>query len=322
MANSRRTFLQLAAASALATVPIPAKAGADLTFIVPLGEGGALDKLARRVAKYLPEVSDYSIDVENRLIKGESDGYRDFLDRSADGSTVLTWFQPAAASYGPGFDIDDLAVINVQEIEPPIFAARSDRGWATLEDFVAEARRRPNEFRIGAGQAGGNLLIMMRQFEALGIKVQEVDYASGGKARKGLLRGEVDLTIGALKAIRKLGRDVTPLAIMAPRRLRLWPEIPTIGEAVKFSGVKPIFGSSYRFFAVRREVKDNRPAVFAKLVDAFERLTLEHEPFRQASGGHAQWFGPVESKSLISRAHAHFIDLQQKTIVPATYRNK
>ncbi|MEZ5935288.1 MAG: tripartite tricarboxylate transporter substrate-binding protein [Alphaproteobacteria bacterium] len=322
MATSRRTFLQLTAAGALAATPLPAMAATDLTFIVPLGSGGALDKLARRVAKYLPDVSGYSVNVENRLIKGDSDGYQDFLKRPADGSTVLVWFEPAAATYEGNFHLDDLAVINVQEIEPPILAARSDLGWTTLAEVAAEAGKRPNEIRIGAGKAGGHLMATRRQFAELGIKIREVDYASGGKARKGLLAGEVELTVGSLKAIRDLGELVTPLAIMAPRRLRLWPEIPTIVEAVRFAKAKPVFGSAYRFFAVRREVKETKPEVFAKLTEAFRRLTLDHEPFREASDGDMQWFGPADSSSLVARAHAHFLDLKQDMILPAGHRGK
>lgn len=319
MGNSRRTFLQLAGASALATMPLAAMAETNLNFIVPLGSGGALDRLARRVAEHLPDVSDYNVRVENRPIADGSDGYRDFLGSPADGSTVLVWFQPAAANYEHGFDLADLSIINVQEIEPPILAARRDLGWTSLADFVAEARRRPNELRFGAG---GNQLIALRQFEQLGIKVRSVEYGSGGKARAGLLSGEIDLTMGSLKAIRKLGDNITPLAIMAPRRLRLWPEIPTIVEAVKFAEVKPIFGAAYRFFAVHRDVEEKHPGKFEALVSAFEQLTLKHEPFRQASGGHTRWFGPVESTSLVARAHAQFAELKRSSIIPATYPKK
>lgn len=278
-----------------------------------------MDKLARRVAKYLPDVSDYQIAVENRPIRGDDDGYRDFLSMPADGSTVLAWFQPGAANYRPGFNVDDLAIINVQEIEPPILAARRDLGWSTFGDFIAEARRRPGELRFGGG---GNKLAAVRQLEELGVDVRIIDYPSGGKARAGLLNGEIDLTLGSLKAIRKLGDNAKPLAILAPRRLRLWPEIPTIVEAVKPFGAKPMFGSAYRFFAVRREVKENHPAVFERLVDAFERLTLQSVPFREASGGHTRWFGPAESTSLVSRAHAQFLALKESTITPAGYRKK
>ncbi|MEM7041462.1 MAG: tripartite tricarboxylate transporter substrate-binding protein [Pseudomonadota bacterium] len=320
MTGSRRAFLGVMAAAFLAAVPQVSAAESDLTIIVPLGEGGALDRMARTAAGHLPAVGGYDVQVENRLIKGTSDGYRDFLQRPADGSTVLAWFEPAAAKYGDAFDLDDLAIINVQEIEPPIFAARSDLGWRTLEDFVAAARKKPGHYKIGAGKAGGNLLIMRRQFEALGISVREVDYASGGKARAGLLRGEIDLTVGALKAIRKLGDEASPLAIMAPRRLRAWPEIPTIVEAVRFADAEPIIGPSYRFFAVRREVKDNHPATFERLVDTFRQLTVEHAPYRDGAGRSTQWFGPAESESLIARAHAHFLDLRQgASILPASH---
>ena len=224
----------------------------DLTIIVPLGSGGALDKMARHMAEHLTRSGDYDVSVENRVIKGESDGYRDFLERPADGSTVLAWFEPAVSKYDGQFSYDDLSIINIQEIEPPILAARSDLGWRNLGDLISAAQEQPGKIRIGAGKAGGNLLLLGKQFSELGIDIAQVDYASGGKARKGLLNSEVELTVGSLKALKKLGDAVVPLAVMAPRRLRLWPEVPSITEAVEPFGATAIYGASYRFFAVQK----------------------------------------------------------------------
>jgi len=317
---SRRCLLGIMAASFFAGISAPVRADSDetLTIIVPLGSGGALDKMSRHMAEHLPSAGNFQVKVENRVIKGDSNGYRDFLERPADGLTVLAWFEPAAAYYGEGFSYDDLSIINLQEIEPPILAARADLGWSSMEDFVNEARLNPGKIRIGAGKAGGNLLLMKRQFEALGIEITEVDYASGGKARTGLLNSEIELTVGSLKAIKKLGDEAVPLAVMSPRRLRLWREVPNIATAIKFTDAEPIFGASYRFFAVRREVREERPAAFRRLADAMRATTETNDAFLQRYGGHSRWFGPEESAALLRRANAHFLDLRDRKIIPAT----
>lgn len=324
MSLSRRFLIAFLGTSLLATAATPVRADAseDLTIIVPLGSGGALDKMARHMAQHLTRRGDFAVTVENRIIKGERDGYRDFLDRPADGSTVLAWFEPAAAKYEKQFSYDDLAILNVSEIEPPILAARRDLGWASMEDFVAEARRYPGKFRIGAGRAGGNLLLMARQFEALGIDISEVDYASGGKARKGLLNHEVDITVGSLKAIKKLGDSVIPLAVMSPRRLRLWPEVPSISEAARSMNATPIYGASYRFFAVRKQVAEERPAEFERLMNDMRALTLDDKAYKKRYGGATRWFGSEDSLSLLSRAHAHFLDLKSPEVSLATQPKK
>jgi len=324
MITPARSVFTLFLGFMLVGTPLPsiAQEPSDLTIIVPLGEGGALDKMARNAAKYLPDVGDYRVTVENRVIKGDRDGYQDFLDRPADGSTILAWFEPAASTYKRGVDLDDLAIINVQEIEPPILAARSDLGWKTFEDFVNAAKLRPGYYRIGAGKAGGNLDLMERQFRELGIEVKQVDYASGGQARKGITNDEIDLTIGSLKALKKLKSKIIPLVVMAPRRLRLWREVPSISEALAASDAAPIHGASYRFFAVRKQVLALHPETFDGLSSAFKRLNTENEGFLSKYNGQQQWIGHLDGQSLINRIHSHFLDLQEKTIRPASARHK
>lgn len=314
-----RSFLLPLVISMMACPSIAPSAMADdtenqLTIIVPLGEGGALDKLARRAAKFLPNSGGFEVTVENWVIKGERDGYQEFLGLPTDGKSILAWFEPAAASYSPGVDFDDLSIINVQEVEPPILAARKTAGWTTLAELVAAARQNPGAIRVGAGKAGGNLLILARQFKELGIDISEVDYASGGKARKGLLRGEIELTIGSLKALRKMGDSVVPLAVMSPRRLRLWKEVPTIKEALGSEDADAIFGASYRFFAVHRDFETNNPDGFATVVEAFRQMTQDDPLFEEEvkkAGGGRQWFGPVDSTALIARAHSYYLEMRQ-----------
>lgn len=320
MSWSRRLVITLLAAGCLtgATSQLLADAPDDLTIIVPLGSGGALDKMARHMAEHLTRRGEYDVSVENRVIKGTSDGYRDFLERPADGSTVLAWFEPAVSKYDGQFSYDDLSIINIQEIEPPILGARGDLGWRSLDDLIKAAQERPGTIRIGAGKAGGNLLLLGRQFEELGIDIEQVDYASGGKARQGLLNNEIELTIGSLKAMKKLGDAVVPLAVMAPRRLRLWPEVPSIAEAVEPYGATAIYGASYRFFAVRKDVGTDHPAALERLTNAMKDLVLEDDAFKERYGGVARWFGKDDSRSLLSRANAQFKSLKAPRVRLAT----
>ena len=152
-------MIALTIASLLTTM---VEANDRIDLIVPLGKGGALDRFARTAEQFLGNGTDLEISVQNFPPKGGEDGYREFLIRPADGSTILAWFEPAAAAYRPNVSLDDLAIINVQEIEPPILAARSDLGWSNLGEMIAALRRTPNQHRFGYGRsspsAAGNLL--------------------------------------------------------------------------------------------------------------------------------------------------------------------
>lgn len=289
------------------------EASDKINMIVPLGKGGALDRFARTAEQFLPNVMDVEVTVENFSRKKDKDGYREFLNRPADGSNLLAWFEPAAAAYGPGVALDDLAIINVQEIEPPILAARSDVGWNNLGEMVRALRATPNQYRFGFGSASsGGPLLTTALLSKLDLKVIRANYPSGGKARKAVATGEVDLTAGSLNALRKLGDHVTPLAVFSPRRLRAWPEVPTIREALGPEADHAVHGAVYRFYAVHRAFAEAEPEAFANLVEAFRRMTEEDSGFLSNvddRGVGALWFGPTESTSLIQRSHQHFSQL-------------
>ena len=300
----------LLAWAAWSSFAVTAEARDRLSIVVPLGEGGALDRFARAAERFLPNVLDAEVSVENYSPKDGRDGYQEFLKRQDGQSTILAWFEPAAAAYEPGIDLSDLTIINVQEIEAPILAARSGIGWDNLGDMVQAVRGAPNKYRLGYGSAsGGGPLLTTALLDKLGLKIVEANYSSGGKARKAIAKGEIDLTAGSLNALRKLGDRVTPLAVFSPRRLRAWPEVPTIAQALGADAGQAVHGAVYRFFAVRYSFAEAQPEAFEELVEAFRRMTEEDQAFLDHAddrGVGALWFGPVESRSLIERAHQHF----------------
>ncbi|MEM9626161.1 MAG: tripartite tricarboxylate transporter substrate-binding protein [Pseudomonadota bacterium] len=294
----------------MASQTATADADIRLNVIVPLAAGGALDRFARTVEQFLPNVADIDVAVENYSPKNGEDGYQEFMRRPADGSTVLAWFEPAAAAYQPEISLDDLAIINVQEIEPPILVASRETGWRDLQDMMTAVRKAPNDYRLGiGGRTGGGALLTSALLTNLDLELTEITYGSGGKARKGLARGEVDLTAGSINAVRKLGDKVTALAVFSPRRLRSWPGVPTLREALGVEADQGVTGAVYRFFAVHRRFAEDNPEAFQALVERFRRMTEDDEGFREnASEGRvgAHWFGPTESTSLIQRSHQHF----------------
>lgn len=282
------------------------QAGDQLKVIVPIGAGGALDRFARTVEEFLPNVLDVEVSVENL----PKNGYTEFLNAPADGSNILAWFEPAAAAHDDEVNLDDLAIINVQEIEPPILVARPGTGWRNLDDMIHAIRRSPEKYRFGLGNsAGGGPLLTSALLDNLNLDVVRANYPSGGKARKAFAKGEVEFTAGSLNALRKLGDAVTPLAVFAPRRLRAWPEVPTIQEALGSEADHAVTGAVYRFIAVHRTFAEEQPEAYTRLVDAFRRMTLEDQSFLKNAntrGVGAQWFGPIQSTTLIRRSHQQF----------------
>ena len=158
-----------------------AEARDQLNVIVPIAPGGALDRFARTAKHFLPNVIDADIEVENFSPKKGEDGYKAFIDRPADGKTILAWFEPSAAAYGPDMSLDDLAIINVQEMEAPILAARSSLGWRNLRQMIEAMRQKPGAYRLGiGGRTGGGTLLTNALINNLDLKISRKAFASGG----------------------------------------------------------------------------------------------------------------------------------------------
>ena len=176
--------------------------------------------------------------------------------------------------------------------------------------MIAAVREAPNTYRLGiGGRTGGGPLLTSALLANLGLEMTEMIYGSGGKARKGLARGEADLTAGSMTAVRKLGDEIKPLAVFSPRRLRAWPEVPTLSEALGQESHHAVSGAVYRFFAVHRRFAEAEPEAFEMLVESFRRMVEEDRDFSKnasARGVGAHWFGPEESTSLVQRSHQHF----------------
>ena len=295
--------------SVFAALPSPISAGpvTRASIIVPLGAGGALDTMARRTAQTMSAMGHRQIDVENLPAKDQQPtGYQTFLRRPADGSNLLVWFEPAVAASGAADFFENVAIVNVQEIEPPVLVASRRTAWSSLDDMVQAMQEAPGRFRVGVGgrTAGGSLLLLAL-IDELELDVVVKDFRSGGKARKALLRDEVDVIAGSAGSMRKIEDNVVPLAVFSPRRVRVWPDVPTIREGLGADVDAVPYGAVYRFVGVHRSFADTDPEAFAALVRDFEAATRE----LQNQGLQHHWFGPNESTSLLRRANQHFTDL-------------
>lgn len=178
---------------------------------------------------------------------------------------------------------------------------------------MSALRARPDIYRFGTGSlTSGGAVLTNALLGRLGLRIVQTSYQSGGKARKALARGDVDLTAGSLNALRKLGDRATPLAVFSPRRLRSWPEVPTIYEALEARDDQAIYDVVYRFSAVPKAFAEAEPEASTKLAEAFRRMTEEDQAFKddvEARGVGALWLGPLESNVLIRRSHQHFRQL-------------
>ena len=322
---TKHTFTMLAGVAAMATASLVMAQDYptdEVKLLVNYGAGGSVDRTARSVQPFLPDALGAHVIVENVGGAGGKVGMRKFMQEDRDGYTVLTAFAPAttyAKFTEEGlFEMDDLAVINVQWIDPGILLAHEGTGWSSLSDFIEYARANPGDVTFGSSGQGSVGPILARQlFNAFDLDVRIVPYKGGGATRKAFAGGEVDLTAAGAGGATSIADSAVVLGLFgeagsAPD----WPDAPSINAELDAGGYETDVpeGGAYRFFAVHSDVKETYPERFQTLVDAFEQTVTQNAEFKaraEGSGVGTDWLGPESSQQLIKKVDQQFTDILQ-----------
>ena len=214
----------------------PAK---PIRFIVPIAPGGGADLVARVIAERLSRKLGQQVVVENRAGGGTVIG-AEFVARSpADG---YTWLLGTATSHAinaslvtklPYDPVKDFAPIALVAVLPQIIVTHPALPVATLNDFIALAKKRPGEILFGSPGNGSNNQLGAEMLNSVaGIKTMHVPYKGAGPAITDLLAGHLQFmftTIPPALPQVKAGR-LRALAVAGAKRSTLLPELPTTAE--------------------------------------------------------------------------------------------
>lgn len=308
-------FLMVYTGSVLAAGTYPSK---EIRIIVASGVGGSIDRMSRSVQRFLPEILDVSVLVENHKGAGGKIGLRHFLKQPADGHTLFVSLQPAITilkKRSPDmFEMEDLSYINVNWVDPTLIVANKDMGWKSLDDMIQAAKKDPGKYSFSlpslfaTGSIMGQLL-----FQKLGLDIKIAPYDSGGSARTALRGHHVDMTAGGSKGMLTIADVSTPLGVFWDKPVASWPNVPLISDVVKKYNVSIPSAGSIRFFSTHTEFKKKHPDQWKILVDAFYKLVNEHEGFKafcDKSGIGREWYGPEKSTALAMESHEVFKDIE------------
>jgi len=231
-------------------------------LIVPFAPGGTADALARPFAERLSVVMGQPVIIENRPGASSTIG-ADFVAKSIpDGYTLL--MMPGTHVLGPfllksiPFDpINDFTPLAFFGTQPELLIANTQLPFANLKDMFAWAKANPGKLTIGSSDSltrtGAELLVRQG-----GIQATMVNYKGGGPMVNDILAGHLMLGVGTPPTYLPLQKDkrITALVTMSTTRLSLLPEVPTVAEAVGFTG----FDVS-TWYALSGPAKISRPVV-------------------------------------------------------------
>jgi tripartite-type tricarboxylate transporter receptor subunit TctC len=208
-------------------------------ILVPYAAGGPSDTAARLVAEPLGRHLGQLVYVENRGGAGGLTATEAFFGMPADGYTLLLGSAGPLAIIPPTRSVSyavekDVVPLGTIWRSPQVFAVNAKLGISTFGEFIARAKERPNKLTAGSAGIGALTHLALELFKReAGIEVIHVPFRSTGGTLPALIGGQIDATFGdvVLLAPQVKAGTMKALAIAAPQRSPLLPDVPTTAEA-------------------------------------------------------------------------------------------
>jgi tripartite-type tricarboxylate transporter receptor subunit TctC len=229
-------FILIVASAGLSAQNYPNR---PIRVIVPQPPGGGFDLVARVLAEPLSRVMGNPVVVENRAGGGTIIGTEAVLKAEPDGYTVLLGananlvFNPGLYAKLPYDPKTDFVPIGLATFNPYTLVARSDLPFNSLKEIVEYARANPAKLTYAsAGNGTGQHIAAAVTFDRAGINITHVPYKGAGPAYQDLMPGRVDLFFdnSATAQPHIEGGRVKAIAVSAPERLAVLPNVPTVRE--------------------------------------------------------------------------------------------
>ncbi len=211
-----------------------------IQLIVPYAVGGTTDLLGRIVANALGANLKQPIVVENRPGAGGIVGSAYAAKQKADGYTLVMDVEsshavnPNVRQKVPYDPVKDFAGISNIAIVPNVLVVNPKLPVDSVKAFAELLKARPGGYTYGSSGVGGLSNMNGELFASVTqTRLLHVPYKGLGPALTDLVSGQIQAVFDNVPSSASLiaaGR-VKPLAVAAPKRLALLPDVPTYAEA-------------------------------------------------------------------------------------------
>ena len=311
--RSRRSLLAAAAAAlALGAAALPAAAQnyptRPITLIVPWGAGGGTDATARIIGSLMEKDLGQPVNVVNRTGGSGVVGHAAIAAAPPDGYTIglatveigmMHWqglTELTGASYTP---------IGLVNLDPAGINVRADAPYKTVNDLLAAIKANPGKFKAsGTGQGGIWHLAIAGLLRDQKIDPAAVPWVPSNGAAPGLqdmVAGGVEIAPCSLPEARSLidAGKVKSLAIMDGKRSALYPNVPTLKEAVGSDWAIGAWRGIVAPKGIPNDVRDKLSAAIRKVA-----ASKEYNDFMASRGFGVIYAGPEDFARYMAKSDA------------------
>ncbi|MEK6592422.1 MAG: tripartite tricarboxylate transporter substrate binding protein [Pseudomonadota bacterium] len=209
-------------------------------LVVPFAPGGASDFVARIIQDKLGAELRQQIVIDNRTGASGYIGVEIAAESTPDGYTALLGnigTMSINASVFPKFKVKPIdAFIGITQVVdvPGMVVVHPSLPVKSIKELIDYAKAQPGKLNFSASGAGSNSRLAFELFQQqAGIKIVMVPYKGGASgASLAVAQGEVPLTMLTSSSLLPYIRQdrMRLLAVVAPERLSVAPDVPTMKE--------------------------------------------------------------------------------------------
>jgi tripartite-type tricarboxylate transporter receptor subunit TctC len=207
-----------------------------IELVVPYTAGGGTDALARAFAeasrKHLPQ----TLIVVNKPGASGIVGWSDVINSKPDGYKIAVLSGELTTMVHLGLtkiSYEDLIPIAQLNYDPAAITVRADAPWNTIEEFLADAKKRNGDMQVGNGGNGGIWHLAAAALEdTVGVKFNHVPFAGAAPSITSLLGGHIDATAASAAEVSTYvaAGKLKTLVVMSDKRIKGFENVPTLKE--------------------------------------------------------------------------------------------
>ncbi len=238
-------FAAVAAVAMFATTPVHAFQPDSPQCIAPSNPGGGWDFICRTTAKNLFELGVIKDAMQVTNMSGGGGGVafaHVTKERNDDNGLIVAASMSTSARIAQGIykgaSFDSVHWLATFGAEYGALAVKKDSKFQDLKSMMDAIKADPRSVGISGGSSVGSYdhIKPMLLAKAAGVedvtKLKYIAYSGGGEAMTGLLSGAADVLSGDFSEMTGFvdSGDVKIIAILAPERVKAYPDIPTAKE--------------------------------------------------------------------------------------------